>query len=243
MSLNINAELSKGLEALRALPVGGLPGADATALRDAGAHLAFGPAARPVLRRRLFEHLARCAAGRRGHGALLLHRRRRADPVGPSRRLVHHAHAGLRAQFSGAVPAPVRGAVSIAFAGDHRQRRVDRLACQPQERHHHRRRGDRRRRHRDARRGAFHHRGRRAGPGDPPALSDVLVERIRACPWWDWDLRALALDWQHPEQAQAMLEEAVADGRVSRWNPGWRLLDRGQPPAEGQPAPLVFLPG
>jgi len=40
-----------------------------------------------------------------------------------------------------------------------------------------------------------------------------------------------------------MLEEAVADGRVSRWNPGWRLLDRGQPPAEGQPAPLVFLPG
>jgi len=72
---------------------------------------------------------------------------------------------------------------------------------------------------------------------------DVLVERIRACPWWDWDLRALALDWQHPEQAQSMLEEAVADGRVSRWNPGWRLLDRGQPPAEGQPAPLVFLPG
>ncbi|WP_395316236.1 CatB-related O-acetyltransferase [Variovorax sp. UC74_104] len=72
---------------------------------------------------------------------------------------------------------------------------------------------------------------------------DALVERIRACPWWDWDLRALALDWQHPEQAQAMLEEAVADGRVSRWNPGWRLLDRGQPPGEGQAAPLVFLPG
>ncbi|WP_440531645.1 CatB-related O-acetyltransferase [Variovorax sp. YR566] len=72
---------------------------------------------------------------------------------------------------------------------------------------------------------------------------DALIERIQACPWWDWDLRTLALDWQHPEKAQSTLEAAVAEGRLSRWNPGWRLLDHGTPPAEGQPAPLVFLPG
>lgn len=72
---------------------------------------------------------------------------------------------------------------------------------------------------------------------------DALIERIQVCPWWDWDLRTLALDWQHPEKAQSTLEAAVAKGRLSRWSPGWRLLDHGTPPAEGQPAPLVFLPG
>jgi acetyltransferase-like isoleucine patch superfamily enzyme len=74
-------------------------------------------------------------------------------------------------------------------------------------------------------------------------FSDALIERIQACPWWDWDLRAMALDWQHPEEAQTVLEAAIAEGRVSRWEPGWRLLDFGAPEREGQPAPLIFRPG
>jgi acetyltransferase-like isoleucine patch superfamily enzyme len=74
-------------------------------------------------------------------------------------------------------------------------------------------------------------------------FSDALIERIQACPWWDWDLRELALDWRHPEAAQATLEASVAESRVQRWTPGWRLLDFGTPTSEGAPAPLVLLPG
>ena len=74
-------------------------------------------------------------------------------------------------------------------------------------------------------------------------FSDALIERIQACPWWDWDLRALALDWRHPDDAQTAFEAAVAEGRVLRWNPGWRLLDFGVPAQEGEAAPLVFRPG
>ena len=69
---------------------------------------------------------------------------------------------------------------------------------------------------------------------------DALIERIQACPWWDWDLRKLPLDWRHPEAAQATLEAAVAEGRVSKWEPGWRQLEFGTPVEEGQSAPLVF---
>lgn len=69
---------------------------------------------------------------------------------------------------------------------------------------------------------------------------DALIDRIQACPWWDWDLRELPLDWRHPEAAQATLEAAVAEGRVSRWSPGWLQLEFGTPAEEGQGAPLVF---
>lgn len=74
-------------------------------------------------------------------------------------------------------------------------------------------------------------------------FADALIERIQACPWWDWDLRELALDWRNPEAAQATLETAVAEGRVQRWAPGWRLLDFGAPGEEGAATPLVLLPG
>lgn len=74
-------------------------------------------------------------------------------------------------------------------------------------------------------------------------FTEALIERIRALPWWDWDLRELPLDWRQPERAMAMLEEAVAAGRVQRWAPGWRLLDFGTPSEAGGASPLVFLPG
>lgn len=74
-------------------------------------------------------------------------------------------------------------------------------------------------------------------------FSDALTGRIQACPWWDWDLRELALDWRHPEAAQATLEAAVAEGRVQRWTPGWRELDFGTPAEEGGPAPIIIRHG
>jgi len=70
-------------------------------------------------------------------------------------------------------------------------------------------------------------------------FSDALIERIQACPWWDWDLRHLTLDWRKPEEAQTLLEAAVAEGRVLRWSPGWRVLEHGTPAEEGQARPLV----
>ncbi len=74
-------------------------------------------------------------------------------------------------------------------------------------------------------------------------FADALIERIQACPWWEWDVRELALDWQQPSQAQATLEAAVAEGRVQRWAPGWRLLDFGSPAEDGGATPLVFRQG
>lgn len=70
-------------------------------------------------------------------------------------------------------------------------------------------------------------------------FSDALIERIQACPWWDWDLRQFTLDWRKPEEAQTLLEAAVADGRVVRWSPGWRVMEHGTPAEEGQAPPLV----
>jgi acetyltransferase-like isoleucine patch superfamily enzyme len=60
-----------------------------------------------------------------------------------------------------------------------------------------------------------------------------LVKRIRATPWWDYDLSDLALPWRDPAAAIGLLEKAIAAGTAKPKPTGWRELawrsDAGDP--------------
>jgi acetyltransferase-like isoleucine patch superfamily enzyme len=51
-----------------------------------------------------------------------------------------------------------------------------------------------------------------------------LIKRIRATPWWGYDLSALALPWRDPAAAMSMLEQAIAAGTVAPLAPDWREI-------------------
>lgn len=61
----------------------------------------------------------------------------------------------------------------------------------------------------------------------------ALVERIRAKPWWDYDLSTFALPWRDPDGAMTVLEQAIANGAVKPLTTNARelvwLLDADNP--------------
>jgi len=52
----------------------------------------------------------------------------------------------------------------------------------------------------------------------------ALVERIRATPWWNYDLSGLTLPWRDPAAALSLLEQAVATGTATPKPVSWREL-------------------
>jgi acetyltransferase-like isoleucine patch superfamily enzyme len=55
-------------------------------------------------------------------------------------------------------------------------------------------------------------------------FSAALVKRIRANPWWGYDLSALVLPWRDPAKAMRMLERAIAGGTVKQLTADWREI-------------------
>jgi acetyltransferase-like isoleucine patch superfamily enzyme len=55
-------------------------------------------------------------------------------------------------------------------------------------------------------------------------FSAALVKRIRATPWWDFDLSGCPLPWRDPAKAMRVLERAIAGGTVKQLAADWREI-------------------
>jgi acetyltransferase-like isoleucine patch superfamily enzyme len=55
-------------------------------------------------------------------------------------------------------------------------------------------------------------------------FATAVVRRIRANPWWDYDLSDVTLPWRDPSEAMTVLERAIATGAVKPRAPNRREL-------------------